>query len=804
MQMNTPGQPYSPYADHLPPGGSPAEQIKRAVRKRIFLAILTFAVLSAGAVGLAYLKNKPFYEAEAYVEVRPNRPRILYRTYENETGQSYNAFIETQMNMVRSREIISECVEDATVRQLSCLVREPDQVRALQQALVVKRTGSTQLFSVGLENASSQGLAYTVNLIVDKYIARSKADEARIEQEKKRLLDEEQKKLKADIGTKQDALAKLREELASDNSAPAVTASRDPVSTTLEALITEQTQGSALEARAILLNETLKSEDANIPEMVVEDALNRDSEVARLNAVDAYLRHALVAAQSEATSPSPDLIQQRVNALPEVVTLKGEIGHLELQLTTMPISLSDDNPALKKARASLEAIRKRLEIVEGEATSRITEQVKQNAEQRKQDLEHQLQAVREQVESRRKAARPEIIDRLKKDWRAEIQRQIKETESQLASSKKNEATLSDLHKKYAEQRKLYDRKAGDMKAMEDQIARLDASLRTVEQRIHEIEVESGAPASIRVAAYAIDPKAPGPYLARRVKHGLAGICGAAIGTLFILLMLERRDQRIWSAEDFHPSAGVELLGSLPDGSLLLPANTEAALVCRDAPNSLFAENVRNVTAGVLYPSDGKPAKTVLVTSAAPGDGKTTLAVNLAVCIASLNKRVLLVDANFRKPDVARIFNLGNIPGLGDVLSYGDSPTQTIHQIDGTTLSILTAGTAPAQSGLLGSSRMRDLLGGLTAQHDYVIIDAPPLMLADARVLAPMVDGVVCSLRALSSKRSAVDESIATLRRLGARTIGVTLTGVNPKYDGFGAAMKALSAYTDIKPNNVST
>jgi len=798
MQANNLGQPYS--ADHLPEGGSPAEQVKRAVRKRISLGILTFVVLSVAAVGFAVLKNNPFYEAEAYVEVRPNRPRILYRTYENESGQTYNAFIETQMNRVRSREIISQCVEDASVRQLSCLVGEPDQVRALQQALVVRRVGSTQLFSVRLENNSTQGLAYTVNLVVDKYMARSKAIEARMEQEKKRLLDEERKKLKTDIGTKQDALAKLREELASDpNSAPAVTASRDPVSTTLEALIAERAQKSALEAKINLLNETLKSEDANIPEMAVEDALNHDPEIMRLNAVDAYLRQALVAAQAEATSPSPDLIQQRVNALPEVLTLKNETGHLELQLTIMPISLSPDNPRLKKAKASLEAIRKRLETVEGEATTRITEHVKQNAEQRKNDLSQQLQAVEAQIQLRRDAAKPELIERLKNDWRAEIQRQIKETESQFASSKKNEETLSESLRKYVEQRKFYDRKAGDMKAMEDEVARLDASLRTVEQRIHEIEVESGAPASIQVAAYATDPKAPGPYIARRVKHSIAAICGAAIGTLFILLMLERHDQRIWSADDFRPSSGVELLGSLPDGTLLLPAKSEAALVCRDAPNSLFAENVRNVTAGVLYPSDGKPAKTVLVTSAAPGDGKTTLAVNLAVCIASLNKRVLLIDANFRKPDVARIFDLGNIPGLGDILSYGDAPVQTIHRIDGTSLSILTAGTAPAQSGFLGSSRMRELLDGFSSQHDYVIIDAPPLMLADARVLAPMVDGVVCSIRALSSKRSALDESIATLRRLGARTIGVTLTGVNPKHDGFGAAMKALSAYTDIKP-----
>jgi len=94
--------------------------------------------------------------------------------------------------------------------------------------------------------------------------------------------------------------------------------------------------------------------------------------------------------------------------------------------------------------------------------------------------------------------------------------------------------------------------------------------------------------------------------------------------------------------------------------------------------------------------------------------------------------------------------------------------------------------------------MKSILEQSGKRHDYVIVDAPPLMLADARMLAPMVDGVVCSFRALASRRAAVEESLATLRRLGARTIGVALMGVNPKLNGFKGSAKTLSAYTRLK------
>jgi capsular exopolysaccharide synthesis family protein len=219
-------------------------------------------------------------------------------------------------------------------------------------------------------------------------------------------------------------------------------------------------------------------------------------------------------------------------------------------------------------------------------------------------------------------------------------------------------------------------------------------------------------------------------------------------------------------------------------------------MCRDNPDHVLSENIRNVMTGVLYPPDGKQAKSVVVTGASKGDGKTTLAVGVATCIANLGKKVMLIDANFRKPDIAKLFGLGNIPGLGDLLVYGDKPEEVAHYADTCDLTVLTAGTPPAQQSMVGSRKMQDLLDKFKQEYDYIIVDAPPLLLPEARILAPMADGVVCSFRAKSrdSRRSTVNQALGTLRRLGARTIGVALNGVNPRYDGFGKTQQTLNAY----------
>ena len=749
-----------------PKAASPLAAVKRAVRNRLKLGILLFVLAAPVAVGLAVWKSAPYYEAEAVVEVHPIRPRILYNTNDNEPGRSYESFFQTQMAKVSSDVVLSKCIDDPSVRNTPLFRNattfrgRPNPLRVLRGALTVKRIENTQLFSVSVRADSPDGLATIVNAVIREY--RAYVDQADAVSENRRLqvLDAERKKLRLEVDTKMSALAKVREGLAGDPNGAPGSLSRDPVSVTQEAIIEAKTQRAAAKARLERLQAAPEAGAGQVVGVPVAAALVDDPD----------LRHLIGGSQTRREFVSTDAppscgadnakVQEMMESDPSVKSLREEIAKQELDLAVMSQTLQDSNPALRRLRITLQTNRERLDQLENELVVKITKAVRQ----------------------------------MRQDARAE---DIRKLEGDVEGLAIREAALQDLLKTQVEQRAVYERKAAELRSREEDLKRSQQSLAGVEQRLHELEVESGAPGFTSIASTAIEPKAPEPYLARCANFIAVAVAGAAGLVLLCLVLLDRRDDTIWTPDDMHYAVGAEMLGCVPDGGPALGGPVDGtALVCRREPYSLFAEQLRNVMAGVLYPADGKPARTVLVTGAAPGDGKTTLAANLATCVAGLGKRVLLIDANFRKPDLARVFNLGNIPGLGDILAYGADPQQIVHHVDIPNLNVLSAGSPPSCSaGMLGSNAMRETLKHFSAEYEYVIIDGPPLMLADARILAPMVDGVVCSFRALASQRAAVEQSITTLRRLGARTIGVALMGVSSKHVGYQAAIKALDAYT---------
>ena len=605
-----------------------------------------------------------------------------------------------------------------------------------------------------------------------------------------------------------------------------------------------------------------KDAKADVPAGLILEALADHPEAQRLAALSAQLRQELASVEASSSVPLAAAVRERLNAEPQIAALRQEEARREIELAVRSETLSKAHPSLQHSKATrdgveerlrkaeeeskgkvveelkaemkqdseqrakeirtqlktldeqirpyrdkalantksiLTALRKRLDELEPELRLKVTEEMKQNARRRATELRAQLRSAEEQIERLRDQARGRASDRLKESARAEVQREIDEVQEQVVALDRSEADLRTMLKSQAAQRTDTERRAAEVRQMEEDLARSQQSLQGVEQRLHELEVEASAPGYISIASFAKDPVSPEPYIGRRVKYSIVGVMGAAGLALLAMILLDRRDDRVWSADDLHFQTDAELLGcvthwdSEPGGAL-----GEPALLCHPGAQSLAAEEIRNLMAGILYPADGKPARTLLITGAAPGDGRTTIAVNLAAAVAGLGKNVLLVDANFRKPDVAGVFAFGNVPGLGDVLAYGADPAKVIRSTQLPCLSVLTAGTTPSDSvGLLGSGSMSSLLDRLRSEYDYVFIDAPPVVLADARVMAPMVDGVVCSFRALASRRAAVRECLTTLRRLGARTVGIALVGVNPKHNGHRAAVQMLTTYTQL-------
>lgn len=199
---------------------------------------------------------------------------------------------------------------------------------------------------------------------------------------------------------------------------------------------------------------------------------------------------------------------------------------------------------------------------------------------------------------------------------------------------------------------------------------------------------------------------------------------------------------------------------------VLSARTSAArlhpsVVTGTAPESLAAERYRALGTRILNADNGVPVHVLLVTSPAAGDGKSVTAANLGLTLAqAYERRVCIVDANLRAPQVDRLFGLSKQPGLAGVLAGKAKLDQALVRIDGRDLTILPSGVPPARpSELIGTSAMRRTIDELRTRFDCVLIDSPAaLPLADVGSLAPLVDSVVLVVRAGVTSKSAIRDA----------------------------------------------
>jgi polysaccharide biosynthesis transport protein len=282
--------------------------------------------------------------------------------------------------------------------------------------------------------------------------------------------------------------------------------------------------------------------------------------------------------------------------------------------------------------------------------------------------------------------------------------------------------------------------------------------------------------SARPALKPVSPDMPLNVLLAVLFSSFLGAAGAVLSDML--------DKTVRDPDQVARTLRAEVIGSLPRMkgriSSALRQMTASGVQAEESEASGFGESVRALRNSILLASSDRRYRSILVTSAAPGEGKTTTAANLAIAHAQQGKRTLLIDGDLRRPSVHRNFGLPSVVGLSNAL-VGEIPWReaVITVEDVPELQILPAGPPTRRASDLVGRGLTEVLEEAAGEYDLIVLDAPPLLgFAEPLQMATAVDGVIVVARAGQTSRKAVASVLATLNRLRAKVIGLVLNEVH--------------------------
>jgi len=260
-----------------------------------------------------------------------------------------------------------------------------------------------------------------------------------------------------------------------------------------------------------------------------------------------------------------------------------------------------------------------------------------------------------------------------------------------------------------------------------------------------------------------------------MKHILIGLLGGGIVGMVILLLLDRADDRLASATELLEHFSEPILGQIPN---VADSRVEAGLplLQEEDERYTYAEAFRSLRSSLIFMPNQTGLKTLIVTSAIPNEGKSTIASNLAVTMAAAGARVLLVDADLRRGDIAQLFGMEVRVGLTDILRGTADWKETVKTTKYPTLSIIARGPVTNQSGeLLLRPLLLSLLEEFKETYDLTIFNTAPILATDdTSTLAPNFDGALMVMRAQFTPARLTKNSLNTLYQRQVNVLGIIL------------------------------
>ena len=400
-------------------------------------------------------------------------------------------------------------------------------------------------------------------------------------------------------------------------------------------------------------------------------------------------------------------------------------------------------------------------------------------------LERQSEVFQERIERRRAELRTKYRDRY-----------VESVNGQAAQATARVKGLQDQEKK------LRDEMSGLVKDLADLFGRQnrEASLRqeksAVDNKIRDMVALAGLQSSSRIK-WVGQPQTPElpSFPKLKIILPLAIFIGLSLA-LGIAFLREFLNDTVRSPRDIARVGQMTLLGLICDEADD-PQAANARLAIFDAPHSMTAEQFRQMRTRLNQAASLETTRSIMVTGPSPLDGKTTVAANLAAGLALNGRRILLVDGNFRRPELHSIFGVSNEGGFAEVLVGQSSLEQRVHATRIPNLAVLPSGAKPANvTELFESQLFTDFVENALQTYDHVIFDSGPLLVvSESAAMAPRVDGVITVVRAHAESRGLLQRMRDSLRQLKAEHVGVVLNAVRAQGGGYyGRSIKTYYDY----------
>jgi capsular exopolysaccharide synthesis family protein len=701
-----------------------------AIARRRFIVIAGVAIAVTSTIATKVLQQTPNYEGKFQLLIGSLAGEDKVDELTQSLSKSANIRVESPDYETQIQVLWSPQVMSPIVKEIQKQYPEID-YNTIRGKLSISRLGETKILEVRYQDSNPEKIQFILEKLADGYVEYSKIEQRTSLDQGLRFVNQQTEDLKEQVKRIQLEIQQLRQ---------------------THQIVDPDTQGQLLTSR--YSNTVAQRQET---ESQLSEAIKLYTELQdQLNQLGVTPDRAIA---SSALSDAPRY-QQLLNQLSEI---KSKIAQESARL-------QEDHPTLQRLRDE----ERRLEpLVEQEAAN---------------VLGGTAYGIPSDAES---LASPSSM-------RSDLTKQLVETKNQIQVLQVRRQQTLEAQKKLSQDiRNLPDiaRRYTDLQRQLSTTTESLSRFLAVQERLKIEESQKTSPWQTITK-----PQKPGSPMSPNKSRGLAlaGIAGlmAGAGAAFLL---EKLDKAYHSPEELKESTGLPILGRIPYTKELKTGITDPALTpSAEALNlkgrsygyraSPFLEAFRTLHTNLQFLSPDRPIRSLVISSSTPADGKSTVTTYLAKAAAAMGLRVLLVDADLRRPRIHETTDLPNVWGLSNVISSDINVDDVIQQCasDEATLShtdenlyVLTAGQIPPDpTRLLASEKMKNLVERFQDSFDLVLFDTPPLLgLADARILAAHTDGIVMVVGLGKTDRSVLTEVLYSLKMSRARVLGLIANGV---------------------------